>query len=247
MNKHGIRFTYILLILFLSIAGKSFAQEIEVITHETTLTDTIGAEMVFDFEVVNISSMVQTVFEVRTINNLPANWTSSLCFGELCFSPFFDSVATTPDFQTPALNPEDTLITSLHVTAFTNEGTANVQIQIGTFHNPNSRITLDFVANAYPVSVSDDIVQPDKFYLLQNYPNPFNPSTKINFGLKESGHVSIKLYDVLGNEVAQLVNEYKSAGDHEINFNGSELTSGTYIYRLVAGQYSETRKMILEK
>jgi hypothetical protein len=247
MKKQTIRYTYILLFFFYFLSGNIFAQDIEIIVHETTLSDTIGAEMIFDFEVVNISDMVQTVFEVRTINDLPSEWISSLCFGDLCFAPFLDSVATTPDFLTPALNPGDTLITSLHVTAYTNEGTANVQIQIGTFRTPDDRTTLDFVANAYPVSVGSEENQPVDFFLAQNYPNPFNPSSKISYGLREPGFVSVKIYDVLGNEIAELINEYKSAGKYEFYFNSAGLSSGIYIYRLVAGNYSYTRKMILEK
>ena len=76
-----------------------------------------------------------------------------LCFGESCFAPFVDSVATTPDFGTEPLNPGDTLITSLHVFTYLNGGTANVQLQVGTFHNPNNRTTIDFTAIVLPVSV----------------------------------------------------------------------------------------------
>ena len=234
-------------ILLFMVVGKSFAQEIEVVIHETTLTDTIGSEMIFDFEVINISNTVQTVFEVRTINDLPPNWQSSLCFGETCFAPFVDSVATTPDFGTEPLNPGDTLITSLHVTAWMNEGTANVQIQIGTIHNPDNRTTIDFTAIVLPTSVENEGEQLNGFFLSQNYPNPFNPSTNIKFGLNEAGFVSLKIYDVLGNEVAALVNEYKAAGNYEISFNSTQLSSGTYIYRLVTNNFTETRKMILEK
>lgn len=235
-----------IILLFIS-GGNSFTQDIEIVVHETTLSDTIGAEMVFDFEVINISGMEQKVFEVRTINDLPPNWTSSLCFGDNCFAPFIDSIATTPEFFTPALQPGDTLITSLHVTAFINEGTANVQLQIGTFRNPDDRTTLDFIANASVVSVENDGNNPNEYFLSQNYPNPFNPSTNIKFGLREAGFVSLKTYDILGEEVAILVNEYKTAGNYEISFDNSQLSSGTYIYRLVTNNYSETRKMILEK
>ena len=88
--------TVLTLILFL-VSGNIVAQtDIEIIVHDTTLTDTVGSEIIFDFEVINISNTVQTVYEVRTINDLPPNWTSSLCFGELCFAPFIDSIATTP-------------------------------------------------------------------------------------------------------------------------------------------------------
>jgi photosystem II stability/assembly factor-like uncharacterized protein len=86
---------------------------------------------------------------------------------------------------------------------------------------------------------------PNKFSLTQNYPNPFNPSTKISWQTPVSGWQTLKVYDVLGNEVATLVNEYRSVGSHEIEFNGSNLSSGIYLYRLQAGDYFETKKMIL--
>ena len=88
---------------------------------------------------------------------------------------------------------------------------------------------------------------PEDFALYQNYPNPFNPATKINYSVAEVGFVTLKVYDVLGNEVASLVNEEKTAGSYEINFDGSELTSGIYFYKLKAGNYVETKKMILLK
>jgi hypothetical protein len=239
--------TFLTLCLFL-VPGKTFAQtDIEVITHDLTLTDTIGAEMVFDFEVVNISNTVQTVFEVRTINDLPANWTSSLCFGETCFAPFVDSVATTIDFGNEPLDPGDTLITSLHVSAFMNTGTANVQIQVGTFHDPNNRAILDFTANAIAVSVENENEQPNEYFLTQNFPNPFNPSTKISYGIREAGVVNLKVYNILGSEVAALVNKYQPAGNYEVSFGETDLASGIYIYRLTVNNFIQTRKMILEK
>ncbi|HDZ59096.1 MAG TPA: T9SS type A sorting domain-containing protein [Ignavibacteriales bacterium] len=236
--------------MLLLISGFGFyteAQDIEVITHETFLSDTLGAEMVFEFEIVNISNVEQTVFEVRTINDLPPNWVSSLCFGQNCFPPSFDSVATTPDFNTPPLAPGDTLLSSLHVTALVNDGIANVQIQAGTFHNPNDRITIDFEATTLPVSVDGEKTLPGQYFLAQNYPNPFNPSTKIKFGLKDASVVSLKVYDILGNEVATLINEFRDAGDYEVNFNSVHLSSGIYFYKLTANGFAETRKMILEK
>jgi len=93
---------------------------------------------------------------------------------------------------------------------------------------------------------------PDELTLYQNYPNLFNPSTKIKFTIPsvtlsgvEGSLVTLKVYDILGNEVATLVNEEKSAGTYEVEFDGSELTSGIYFYTLKSGTYSETKKMIL--
>ena len=85
------------------------------------------------------------------------------------------------------------------------------------------------------------------FYLGQNYPNPFNPSTTIRFRIAESGLVSLKVFDILGREVATLVNEVKPAGNYEVEFDGGELASGIYFYRLKAGGFTQTRKAILLK
>jgi len=235
-----------LIIILLITFGSTFAQDIEVVVHRTYIDSTLGSEMVFDFEVINISQYQQTVFEVRTINNLPSSWQSSLCFGVNCFSPTLDSIATTPPLGDP-LEPGDTLITSLHVYALTNDGTADVQIQIGTFLNPTDRITLDFTATTIPTSVVNENPVVDNFYLAQNYPNPFNPSTKINYGLKKSGNVEITVYNILGNKVATLVNGIKSAGNHSVSFDASNLSSGIYFYKIVAGDFIQTKKMILEK
>ena len=90
---------------------------------------------------------------------------------------------------------------------------------------------------------------PEKFSLSQNYPNPFNPNTNLEFGIPELGFVSLKVYDVLGNEVATLVNETKPAGTYNYQFStvNYQLSSGIYFYRLEAGEFSEIKRMILIK
>jgi N-acetylneuraminic acid mutarotase len=85
------------------------------------------------------------------------------------------------------------------------------------------------------------------YKLSQNYPNPFNPSTTIKYQLPEMSFVTIKVYDILGREVATLVNEEKPAGSYEVQFTGNGLTNGIYFYQLKVGQISETKKMILLK
>ena len=85
------------------------------------------------------------------------------------------------------------------------------------------------------------------FGLSQNYPNPFNPTTNINYNLDKPGVVTLKVYNVLGNEVASLVNEYKSAGNYNVNFNAANLTSGVYLYKLQVGAQSVTKKLTLMK
>jgi len=89
--------------------------------------------------------------------------------------------------------------------------------------------------------------RPTTFALSQNYPNPFNPSTIISYQLPKNSLVTLKIYDVLGRQVATLVNGREPAGSHSVSFNGDRLSSGVYFYRLVAGGYTSVRKMILVK
>jgi beta-lactamase superfamily II metal-dependent hydrolase len=88
---------------------------------------------------------------------------------------------------------------------------------------------------------------PRNFLLEQNSPNPFNPSTTINYQLPVDSRVTLKVFDVLGQEVATLVNEDKKAGRYEVEFNGSKLSSGVYFYRLKADGISLIQKMILAR
>ncbi len=88
---------------------------------------------------------------------------------------------------------------------------------------------------------------PTKFSLSQNYPNPFNPTTKINYALPNASKVSIKIYDILGRVVKQLVNEFKDAGYYSEIFDGTNLASGVYFYRIEAGKFVESKKMVIVK
>ncbi|MBI5401819.1 MAG: T9SS type A sorting domain-containing protein [Ignavibacteriae bacterium] len=88
---------------------------------------------------------------------------------------------------------------------------------------------------------------PDRYILSQNYPNPFNPVTKINFAITGNNKVTLKVYDVVGKEVAVLVNQNLSSGEYQITFDGTKLASGVYFYKLTAGEFTGIRKMILVK
>jgi len=88
---------------------------------------------------------------------------------------------------------------------------------------------------------------PTGFVLSQNYPNPFNPSTSIKYTVGERANVTLKVFDMLGREVASLVNEVKEQGSYSVNFDAAKLASGTYVYKLTAGNFVETKKMVLLK
>ncbi len=158
-----------------------------------------------------------------------------------------DSVATTSDFGVLLYHQGKHREVAMHVFPLVNPGTGIVQMQAATFRNPNNRITVDLTATVNPVSVEDEKTLVTDYYLAQNYPNPFNPSTQINYGLKKAGNVEISVYNILGNKIATLVDGFKSAGKHTALLNASNLSSGVYFYKIVTGEFVQTRKMILEK
>lgn len=124
----------------------------------------------------------------------------------------------------------------------TNQGRIRISdlADLGIFDISDEAFYIDHPAG---VDDSDELLY---YNLSQNYPNPFNPSTVISYRLPVIGFVTLKVYDILGREVATLVNEEKPAGEYEVEFNGTNLPSGIYFYQL-ARQYSETKKMILLK
>lgn len=97
------------------------------------------------------------------------------------------------------------------------------------------------------VEVKNELAVPTSFSLCQNYPNPFNPSTVISYHVASVGKVSLKVFDLLGREVATLINEVKSAGTYTATFNAANMPSGVYFYRLQAGSFTETKRLVLLK
>ncbi len=130
-------------------------------------------------------------------------------------------------------------------------------ISVPSFGSPWENVTLfDFTGEVLnSISVFDSITSgtesPDKksysFNLYQNYPNPFNPKTVINYSISQANIVSLKIYDVLGDEIVTLVNEYKAAGNYSIEFDGNNFSSGVYFYRIHSGNFIDTKKLILLK
>jgi hypothetical protein len=126
---------------------------------------------------------------------------------------------------------------SLSVVVFTQSVSSKTVYQSATISYDELTIT----------NIENNNFSPSEFKLNQNYPNPFNPSTVISYQLPVSSNVTLKVYDLLGIEVATLVDEYKPAGNYEVEFNASDLTCGIYFYKLRTDNYIETRKMILLK
>jgi hypothetical protein len=135
-------------------------------------------------------------------------------------------------------------------------GTVRAQCEIAelivydTLLSNEDRLAIEeYLGNKYNliVPVEVDFAGPTTFSLNQNYPNPFNPTTTISWQSPVSSHQTLKVYDLLGKEVATLVNEYKPAGSYEVSFDASRLSSGIYFYQLNAGSFVETKKMTILK
>jgi hypothetical protein len=106
---------------------------------------------------------------------------------------------------------------------------------------------IDFSGSFEYSNIVEAAIAPSMFSLSQNYPNPFNPSTTISYQLPANSFVTLKVYDILGKEVATLINEQKTAGKYSVAFDTPNLGSGVYFYTLRAGNYVQSKKMILAK
>ncbi len=142
--------------------------------------------------------------------------------------------------------------TAPNITAWLNKGTMIHLIKgLNTvaFHGYWNWMSFDFIAipEATIVGVDETRKLPAEFALLQNYPNPFNPVTIISYNLPKRAHVLLKVYDILGSEVATLINKEQNAGRYSFNFNASNISSGVYFYSLKAGDFYANKKMILLK
>jgi hypothetical protein len=153
------------------------------------------------------------------------------------------------DFRHPSIpdvlpeTPADDDVTTLYVTIVGDPEAGS------TVNGANKHVTSQyyfFTTDVLVVNNSDEIIA-NNFSLEQNYPNPFNPTTTINYTLAERSSVTIKVYDVLGNEVANLVNTTQEAGKHNVRFDAGKLASGLYIYTLNAGNFTSSKKMMLLK
>jgi hypothetical protein len=125
-------------------------------------------------------------------------------------------------------------------------GAVNLTVLVGSFDG-NLQVTPRFSSDIQDATNLDRTDRPFEFGLAQNYPNPFNPTTNIVYTLAETSDVNLVVYDILGRRVASLVNETQMAGQYNVNFDAVRLASGTYLYRLEAGDFTSVKKMMLIK
>jgi hypothetical protein len=168
----------------------------------------------------------------------PFNWNGTNLLVEICFGNTSYTTATTVLGTTMSgmeITEYHDLSTACAYTGFTTPGAQTARA--------NTRFTFSLVG----VNPAINNLVPDKYSLTQNYPNPFNPVTRINFAIPKQGMVNLKVYDILGREVRALVSEVKSPGYYSVDFNGADLSSGVYFYRLESNGFTDIKKMMLIK
>ena len=156
-----------------------------------------------------------------------------------------NSVTEMPNFISPYLH-----ITENEETLLESRGIPIAGIDVDFDGQTRHSATPDIGADEFEgiaVGVEAEGTLPTEYALEQNYPNPFNPGTKISWQSPVGSQQTLKIYDVLGNEVATLVDEYKPAGKYEVEFSAASLPSGVYFYQLKAGEFISVKKMILLK
>ena len=153
--------------------------------------------------------------------------------------------------KSPALNFENETDT-ISIIEATQEKEATFRFEVKRNVPVNTKDSIEFFigdVNGIMMMKTFELnfLAPSEFRLKQNFPNPFNPATTIQYQLPSTSNVSLKIYDVLGNEVVTLINEKQDAGYKEVKFNANRYASGMYIYRLTAEKYVSTKKLLLLK
>jgi len=129
------------------------------------------------------------------------------------------------------------------------EGATSISVRLHPLGKFQGTVWMDAlkISVITPTEVNGDNTIPNTFSLSQNYPNPFNPTTIIQYSIKEVSDVKLRVYDMLGREVKTLVNQQQSAGRYNIEFNAVNLSSGVYFYRIEAGNFIDSKKLLLLK
>lgn len=237
-----IIFTFFVTLIF---STGAFSQLVfQRIGGDTTYGST-GANYAYAYFKNTGSAPVEVRFK-RTLDNLPnPSWSSSICVG-VCYAPFVNVVPLEGDPPFTLIpGDQDTMDITYDAPTL---GISDVIIRMYNENDTNQFVDRHFYLNVNSVGINNISSIAESYSLSQNFPNPFNPTTNINFSIPNTGNVSLKVYDILGNEVASLLNnERLSAGKYKIDFNASSLSSGIYYYTLRTNNFSDTKKMLLVK
>jgi len=175
-------------------------------------------------------------------SNLPTSWWGvGICDINLCYG-------TGEDTAIASYPPGNSTIYIYYSKEPDSTGGGTSTWRVERVSNPSQRSAdVTFGATSFPIGITNISSVAKEFSLSQNYPNPFNPNTKINFSIPKGDYVSLRVFDMLGREVAVLVNGQLTAGEYQADFSAKGLSSGMYYYSLRSGDYVDVKKMVLVK
>ncbi|MCY7361277.1 MAG: T9SS type A sorting domain-containing protein [Ignavibacteria bacterium] len=229
LNAQGFTFTPL---------GSTFVQlpyladSTQVVKHQAIVRNTSASTLNFKF--------------ARISNILASGFETQMCY-DLCYAPSVDTISLPGD---PPYSIAPNHVDTMFYIDFTCIGQGLGTSIVRMYNTSNASL---YVQDTFKVQIGNVGISPistiaEDYNLSQNYPNPFNPVTNINFSISRSEILSLKVYDLLGNEVANLVNNEKLAtGKYKIEFYGNNFSSGIYYYTLRTNNFSDTKKMILLK
>ena len=202
----------------------------------------VGADSVgtFNGTIHNVSSGTISIVVVRRVNELPNNWTSSVCLGMICYNETIDSVSV-------EIGAGDSSACGI-LAWISGAGAGTVQLDIFDLYS-DEHLFLDVNFYAGMVDISNDFIKPNQFLLFPAYPNPFNPVTTIRFNIpiETQNATSLQLFDVKGRPVESLVNRVLQPGEYMVAWSASGMPSGVYFAELVSGNYRQVQKLVLMK
>ena len=202
----------------------------------------------FDGLIYNLSNDVVHITIMRTVNDIPQDWNSSMCIGMSCYSPSTDSI-------TVEISEGDSASCGLSI-QINGQGEGAIQLHLFNIEDMSDSTNVDININSTPmVSIHDNVPDKDlveKFALGSNYPNPFNPSTLISYVLVKSEMVKLSIYDMRGRLVSILFEGRQNSGYQAINWNGTDgrgghVSAGSYIYTIQVGDEVRAKKVTLLK
>ncbi len=182
----------------------------------------------------------------RIVNNMPTNWYTQMCY-DLCYAPFVDTISL--PFDPPYVLQSGQTDTLFYIDfSCTGKGLGTAIVKMYNTDNPSQFVQDTFKVEIGGVGITNISSQVEGYELSQNYPNPFNPSTSITFSIPKSGEVTLNVYNSLGKLVERVIDgSVLASGKYRADFSGENLSSGIYYYTIFAGNFSETKKMLLIK
>jgi len=217
--------------------------------HENTdFSSSVDSVVTFNGMLHNVSDEVITVAILRTVNNIPQSWNSSICVGMTCYSHSIDSIVI-------EISSDDSTGCGLSIQII-GQGEGAIQLHLFNIDDTSDSVNVDISINATStVSIHDNQSEKNlvkKFALGANYPNPFNPSTSISYALVNSEMVNLSIYDMRGRLVRTLFRGNQILGYHTMDWNGTDgqgrpVSAGSYIYTIQVGNEVKTKKMTLLK